>query len=333
MRYLGSKKSTLSQLELYVTEPRGSATFGDLFGGIGVVSALFKSKGYRVITADQLVFATYFQTATLEYSIHPSFRKLRTKYGWSRGMDVITELNQCRNLGSNWLVTEYSIRRRFFKPENAKLIQSAWNQIRAWDGDGLLNRKERAFLLASLINSMDYVANTAGTYYAYLKGWTRKAINPFTFKFLKPVRGAKDCTVIHGDASTIHENHEFEFLYLDPPYNGRNYSLYYHLPETIARCEEPTVRGKAGVPNREPLYSLMYRSTTAKELLSDILRQSEFDTVAIQYCNDGLVPLKFIRSELHAICRSVRAYRLNSWRYTNTSRPRNSEQILFLANR
>ena len=331
MRYFGSKKSTLAQLERFISKPSGDSICGDLFGGIGIVSSLCKSIGYRVITADQLVFATYFQTATLEYSIQPSFRRLRKSFGWSNSMDVCAHLNRCHNLGTNWLVTEYSVKRHFFRPANANKIQAAWNQIRVWDDDGLLNRKERAFLLASLINSLDYVANTAGTYYAYLKNWTRKALHPFKYRFLKPVAGAKGCIVLRGDASRIYRNYEFEFLYLDPPYNSRNYSLYYHLPETIARCEEPSVRGKAGIPSRKPLYSSMYRSESAKELLSEILRDCEFSTIGIQYCDNGLMPLNFIRNELHSKCKPVRIHRLSSWSYTSTSRPRKSEQILFLA--
>lgn len=330
MRYFGSKKSTLSQLEAHIPDPTPGAVSGDLFGGIGIVSALLKSKGYRVVTADQLLFPTYFQIATLEYSIQPYFRALRTKYKWSSAADVCEELNGCRDIGSNWFLSEYAIKRQFFLPENALRIQSAWNRIRTWDKAGLLNRKERAFLLASLIDSMDYVANTAGTYYAYLKGWTRKALHPFRYRFLKPAPGPSGGIVIQGDASDIHKKYEFDFLYLDPPYNGRNYSLYYHLPETIARCEEPQVRGKAGVPERTPLYSPMYRSTTGKCLLSEILRTSSFTSVAIQYSHDGLVPMEFIETELRTRCRKVVAHRLSSWAYTSKSRPRQSEQILLL---
>ena len=243
MRYIGSKKSTLLQLANYVPDPGEGALAGDLFGGIGVVSALLKSKGYRVVTADQLVFPTYFQTATLEYSIQPSFRTLRKRFEWPPHIDVAAELNRYDNSGTNWFVSEYSDRRKFFRRANAEGIQSAWNKIQTWDDRGLLNRKEKAFLLASLINSMDNVANTAGTYYAYLKGWTRKALRPFRYRFLKPVAGPSGSTVIQGNANEIYKNYEFSFLYLDPPYNHRNYSLYYHLPETIARCEQPPGAG------------------------------------------------------------------------------------------
>ena len=330
MRYFGSKKSTLSQLEDHIPDPTPGAVSGDLFGGIGIVSALLKSKGYRVVTADQLTFPTYFQVATLEYSIQPSFRMLRTKYKWPSAVDVSDELNMCRDTGSNWFLSEYSIKRRFFSSENAIRIQSAWNRIRTWDTAGLLNRKEKAFLLASLIDSMDHVANTAGTYYAYLKGWTRKALLPFRYRFLKPVSGPSGGIVIQGNASDIFKRYEFDFLYLDPPYNGRNYSLYYHLPETIARCEEPQVRGKAGVPQRTPVYSPMYKSITGKDLLSEILRKSIFARVAIQYSHDGLIPMEFIENELRTRCRRVEAHKLSSWAYTSKSRPRRSEQILLL---
>ena len=106
MRYLGSKKSTLSQLADYVPHPQPESVAGDLFGGIGVVSAFLKSLGYRVVTGDQLLFPTYFQTARLAYSIQPPFRTLRRKYAWSSSADVRTCLNSCGNAGST-LVFSY----------------------------------------------------------------------------------------------------------------------------------------------------------------------------------------------------------------------------------
>ena len=333
MRYLGSKKSTLSQLEGYIPHPKPGAVAGDLFGGIGVVSALFKSLGYRVISGDQLLFPTYFQTARLAYSIQPSFRTLRYKYSWSQTAEVCAELNKCNNTGSNWLSKNYSQERRFFGPKNARRIEAAWNQIRTWDNAGYLNSREKAFLLASLINSMDDVANTAGTYYAYLKSWTRKAKRPFSYRFLKPVSGVAGCLVVRGDASELCTQHEFDLLYLDPPYNRRNYSRYYHLPETMARCEEPAVRGAAGIPDRNATSSPMYSTATATDALFEILGASRFSTVVIQYSADGLVSLPAIVRELRSRCRRVSVRTVTSWSYTSTPCPRTGTQVLLLGYR
>ena len=333
MRYLGSKKSTLSQLADYVPRPQSESLAGDLFGGIGVVSAFLKSRGYRVATGDQLLFPTYFQTARLAYSILPTFRTLRREYAWSSSADVRTRLNSCRNAGSTWFSRTYSQERRFFLPENALRIEAAWNQIRAWALAGYLNEREKAFLLASLISSMDDVANTAGTYYAYLKSWTRKARRPFCYRFLQPVAGARDCIVTRGDAVELCKQHDFDFLYLDPPYNRRNYSRYYHLPETIARCEEPNVRGRAGIPSRAPVSSLMYAASTATEALVEILRTSRFRTVAIQYSHDGLASIPEIERALRSHCQTVRVHELTSWGYTATSRARAGTQLLLLGRR
>src|SRR4030042_1499802 len=54
----------------------------------------------------------------------------------------------------------------FFTDRNARKIQACRRKIRAWAQKGWLSYDERAVLLASLINNMDRVANTAGTYYA-----------------------------------------------------------------------------------------------------------------------------------------------------------------------
>ena len=48
----------------------------------------------------------------------------------------------------------------------------------------------------------------------------------------------------------VAEQEPFELLYLDPPYNSRQYPGYYHIPELIATGwfeHTPVLRGKTGL--------------------------------------------------------------------------------------
>src|SRR6185436_6043411 len=112
-------------------------------------------------------------------------------------------------------------------------------RINQWCRNNWVTQNQRAVLLASLINSMDRVANTAGTYYAYLKSWHRKALKPFRFELVRSSRGPQKGHCILADANTLVGSREYDILYLDPPFNERCYSSYYHLPESLARRHTP----------------------------------------------------------------------------------------------
>ncbi|MBO4999016.1 MAG: HAD hydrolase family protein [Lachnospira sp.] len=103
--------------------------------------------------------------------------------------DLEKYLSQIINY-EGWMISEYSRKRQFFTYENACHIQGCIDNIKQWEKEGVLTDKENAILIASLIQSFDNVANTAGTYYAYLKEYYRKAKRPFKFKLLEaPVLG------------------------------------------------------------------------------------------------------------------------------------------------
>jgi adenine-specific DNA-methyltransferase len=66
-----------------------------------------------------------------------------------------------------------------------------------------------------------------------------------------PQRGPRGSTAYRADATIVAASAgEVELLYIDPPYNARQYSGYYHVPEVIARGwfdDAPVLRGKTGL--------------------------------------------------------------------------------------
>jgi adenine-specific DNA-methyltransferase len=228
MRYFGSKATTVDRVYELIAERIPSGTFCDAFGGLGFVGSHFKSKGYKVWTGDILTFAHYFQLSRIQLDRTVSFRRLRSNMRLDTIGDVIDTLNTLKPR-NGWLVEEYAKKRMFFTLENAMRAQSCRLQIDSWSRSKWLNSHERAVLLASLINSMDRVANTAGTYYAYLKSWHRKALLPFRFELIRPAKGNPDCSSVLADAKDLVASRKFDILYLDPPYNERSYSTYLYV--------------------------------------------------------------------------------------------------------
>ncbi|WP_204273992.1 DNA adenine methylase, partial [Stenotrophomonas maltophilia] len=68
----------------------------------------------------------------------------------------------------------------------------------------------------------DKVANTAGTYYAFLKAFDRKALKPIVLEPLPISNNGFENSCHLLDAQQVSGATEADILYLDPPYNVRD---------------------------------------------------------------------------------------------------------------
>ena len=294
MRYFGSKVSSVEKIYQIISAIIPSGSLCDPFGGIGTVGAFFKSKGYDVWTGDILTFAHYFQIARVKLNRTPLFRKLIKELQLKNYSEVVSLLNSAKPK-AGWVTSEYAEQRLFFTKQNAQSIDACRLLIAKWSNKGLLSRNEKAFLLASLINSMDRVANTAGTYYAYLKKWNGKALKPFQFKPIECNPSASKIFCYHGDASSLVKLREYDVLYLDPPYNERSYAHYYHLPEAIALQKTPKTHGKSGITNNIKTISRFNRQNSVRQALVDLLEHARFRLLFFHYADNGLMSAKELR--------------------------------------
>lgn len=297
MRYLGSKTLLLDDIANIVQDYTKEGTFCDPFGGIGTVGKFMKEKGYQVITGDILYFAHCFQISLIENNEDVALDGLKNKFFGTNDIDVEQYLNSLA-FKDGWLVEEYARKRKFFTEENAMKIQACIDCIYQWKENDMLNGNEYEILIASLIQSFDKVANTAGTYYAYLKKIYRKAKNIFYYELLKPIKSEKKCKAYLEDANQLVKKHECDVLYLDPPYNERNYERYYHLPENVANATIPVPYGKSGVyatGNGSSLYNKKLQATIAFDNLID---NSRAGCIIFHYTDIGLININDARDIL-----------------------------------
>jgi len=103
------------------------------------------------------------------------------------------------------------------------------------------------FLLASLIESIDKVANTASVYGAFLKQLKKSAQKELVLSPATLLLSNQPHHVYNEDINDLIQHTNHEVVYLDPPYNHRQYSGNYHVLETIARYDHPTLKGKTGM--------------------------------------------------------------------------------------
>ncbi|HSZ05332.1 MAG TPA: DNA adenine methylase [Solirubrobacteraceae bacterium] len=319
MRYFGSKASVSGAVLDLVGEHVVTGSFCDPFGGIGTVGAAAKERGFRAFCGDHLAFAHAFQVARVESQRLPRFAGLRES-GIYGADDLREALNATPGI-DGWLVREYAVKRRFFTRSNAERIEATRTRINVWQDAGLITRRERAVLLASLINSADRVANTAGTYYSHLKHWDRKALLAWRFDWVMPAPGQAGCRALLADAATLAGRQRWDVLYLDPPYNARAHGAYYHLPETFAKGGEPLVAGKAGVPQGPSQRSDFCSPRRALSALEGLLAASRFGLLVFHYAEHGIISLADLRRTLSAHG-ALQEYVLAAPGYTTRSRRR-----------
>jgi adenine-specific DNA-methyltransferase len=233
---------------------------------------------------------------------------------------------------SDWLSREYCQKRQFFTRRNAEKIDACRARIREWTEAGLITRRETAILLASLINSIDKVANTAGTYYAFLKGWDRKALRPFKFELIPFTRGNSDCHCFLEDAKDLVSRRHFDLLYLDPPHNERHYDRYYHLPETLALQETPKLKGRSGIPSRHTLCSEFTHREGASSALESLISKASFRVLLFHYSDNGLIQRRRVQ-EILATYGKVKEYLIDGLGYTTTRFKRKVTHRLYVVKR
>jgi adenine-specific DNA-methyltransferase len=278
------------------SSPRMKRLF-DPFAGICTVSRHFKKLGYRITTGDVLYQSYVFQMAAVKANRQPFFSRLLRSLNLERNDIaphelVLGHLNQLPGR-VDFVSRNYSLaspnKRRFFTRPNARKIDAIRTTIAAWRSRGLISPQEEAYLLASLLNALDCVANTAGTYYAFLKRFYRKAKRGLFLRPLEITSNGQRNRIWLCEATDLVQRTSTDILYLDPPYNERDYRSYYHLTESIATWDKPRVMGRAGLPVRPRKKSEFCSRTTAEKALARLISCANAKLILLHYSTKGLV--------------------------------------------
>lgn len=132
-------------------------------------------------------------------------------------------------------------RRSFFAGHNARRIDLILNQLRVWHIAGLLGDQLLSALLAVLLTGVEKISNTQGTYHDFPRGDPDpRARHPLSLApppldgLLGPSQG-HILGIERDSLDFIREVPHHKVLYLDPPYNFRQYTAYYFLPNVLSR--------------------------------------------------------------------------------------------------
>jgi adenine-specific DNA-methyltransferase len=306
MRYLGNKKSLLHFIDGVLDEHRAVSRRDkplcvcDPFTGTTSVASHLKRREWQVISGDIMAYSYALQHAYIGLNESPPFAGLvgagaldPDLYRTVPLQWAIAHLNNLPGV-EGYFYRTYSPGgpdgRQYFTSANALRIDAIRHEINRWWEKGWLAEPERYVLVAALIEAVSKTANVAGTYAAYLKSWDPRAHKPLVLAVPQVVHSAHEHSVNMVDANELAQGRECDLLYVDPPYNSRQYSTNYHLLETLALGDEPETKGVAGLRTENGKKSAYCRAGKAEEALSELVRESAARWILVSYNSEGLIP-------------------------------------------
>ncbi len=266
-RYIGNKTKLNKWIMQIIHENILNAeTFCDIFAGTGTVANQAVPLYKKVIINDllfsnQAIYGAFFAHEDFD------FEKLQA---------IVDEFNIAGNYPDNWFSENYG--GKYFALPVAQKIGYIREQIELLKSQ--LTNKEYNILLASLIYSIDRLANTVGHFEAYIKKPTDKTTMQLQ---LVDAHSYENVEIHRSDANQLARRIQADIVYIDPPYNSRQYSRFYHVYETLVKWDKPELFGVARKPIPENLSE--YCSSRAFDAFKDLVNHLQTKYIVVSYNN------------------------------------------------
>lgn len=273
-RYLGSKYKLLDFIDETIKNNCGeyNSVF-DVFGGTGVVSNYFSEKGKKIYINDIL---------KSNYCIYRAFLG-NEKFSENKIKKIIDEYNKISDLEENYFSKNY--KNTYFSENDCKKIGYIRENINKKFENKEINEREKYILIASLLYSMDKIANTVGHYDAYRK--KQKLEDCFEMYNLDINKNQTIKNEIYNmDSNELAKKIKADIVYIDPPYNSRQYGDAYHLLENVAEWKKPKVYGVAKKMDRSKIKS-NYCTNKASNAFKDLIKNCNCKYIIVSYNNMG----------------------------------------------
>jgi adenine-specific DNA-methyltransferase len=328
VRYIGNKTRLLNFI-FSVLDERGirNGRAVDPFTGTASVARALKEHGFRVVAADVMEYGYVFGRAYVAVTGEPDYAGITDEVNDTTTAGVVAYLNALpRRPG--FIHRHFSpagdVGRRFgrmyFTPANAARIDAIRDTLEDWRGDGRVDDDGFHVLLAALLEAADRVANTTGVYASFVKSWQPNARRRLKLRTPRIVPG-NGCRAERRDAlELVRDEAPFDLLYLDPPYNTRQYPGYYHVPEIIATGWYDggvQLRGKTGLMPDDDRRSDWSRRGRCEDAFEELVATARWQHLVMSYNGEGIIPEGSIARVLKANGRAAtyRRYRRDYKRY------------------
>ncbi len=284
MNYIGSKLKLSpwikEEIEYVVSGDLSEKIFCDIFAGTGIVGRTFKPHVKKVISND---LEDYSFVLNKNYIVNSACMEDKEKF--------IEELDALPLCEDGFVYRHYCMGsgsdRQYFSDENGKKIDTIRLKIEEWYKVKKIDDSMYYFLLASLLESADKVANTASVYGAYLKHLKKSAQKRLVLESAHFGLSQGLHEVHKEDSNELIKKIKGDILYLDPPYNQRQYGANYHLLNTIALYDEFVPNEKTGM--REYNRSNYCKKQEVHKSFEDLIKNANFQYIFLSYNNEGIM--------------------------------------------
>lgn len=266
-RYTGSKFKLLNWIYDEINRNTKFNSFFDPFSGTGCVVHKFLSCKKIIINdfleSNFIIFKAFFNSKTFD------LKKL---------IDLANQFNSLKinKLKDNYFSINFS--KKYFSHNDSKLIGHIREVINELNN---LTPDEKNILLASLIYSVDRSANTVGHYDAYII--KDNIDDKFKFRLIEPYKINSDIKIYNMDANELIKSESSDVIYVDPPYNSRQYGRFYHILENLVKWEKPQLFGKALKP--KPTHVSEYCKINAVNKFKELIQNAKCKLLAVSYNN------------------------------------------------
>lgn len=274
-RYLGSKYKLLGFIDDTISKHcQNCSSFMDLFGGTGVVASHFNNK-FDVIIND-ILKSNVFVYKTFLSKEHIDIKKLEEIINTYNAIDITTHAENYYS--KNFADT-------FLSKDNMKRVGIIRDDINQKFVNAGINEREQAILVTSLIYAIDKIANTVGHYDAFRRSGDLSRILKLDMPSLLDKYNTNN-SIKNLDANELVKQVASDIVYIDPPYNSRQYCDAYHFLENVAENKKPVVKGVAKKMDRSHLKS-NYCTNKAVLQFRDLIHNIKAKYIVVSYNNTG----------------------------------------------
>lgn len=268
-RYIGCKTKLVDWIFGLIGEhTRDIRSFCDIFAGTGVVAHRALQQYERVVVNDFL------------YSNNIMYRAFFAPTEWDeeRVQSIIHEFNDIdpSKLRENYFSKNFG--GKYFHQDTAKIVGYVRERLK--EMQPTLTDKEYAVLMASLIYSIDRHANTMGHFDAYHH--KAPAAHPLQMRMVE-AESFPGVEIHQHDANQLARTMNVDLTYLDPPYNSRQYSRFYHVYENLVQWKKPQLFGTALKPKEENMSD--YCRSAAFAAFTDLVSHIHSRYLVVSYNN------------------------------------------------
>ena len=335
MRFIGCKALLLDNIKSVIDENAPDAkSFCDIFSGTATVARYFK-QWYEVTSNDLLYFSYVLQRGTVAVDCLPTYEILQENTGISDPVAYFNglSLEQMERLPPERRFFQNTYApiggRMYINDENALRIDFARNITEDWRKVGFLSDNEYYYLVACIVEGIPFVSNISGTYGAFHKEWERRSYKKYELLRLPICTNGKNNTCFNGNGADVLKEISGDILYIDPPYNERQYLPNYHVLETAAKYDFPEVRGITAQRAYENNKSDFCSKAKVVGAFEELIANARFNHIILSYSTDGLMSVEEIERTMkkYGDPNSFKIYWIPYRRYKSRSTETKEEKL------